>query len=832
MAFPELPDDRRARPRRYRGGDAPERTGRRRAPEDPPPPGPEAAADEQDWLLGTALQHGVAVNDDAEDAAEPAPRGVRTRQAPETGGEQPRGRRYRNGFEELAGERSARRGAHGDGNGAPPANGHGPAGHSAGPGAGGNGTHGRPDDESSDPLRARYAERLRDARPYEAGSAQGTGRRRADERSWPPAGQPGGHRRETGAPPPPGDATGAHRRAPEGGAGSRRRAPEGGTGRHGAYDGGPVPSDAPPARNQGGHDDRARYDHAPTGPDGAAGRPRRPGPDAGPPRRHGDTTAFDGAAPASGRPRRGGPPPDASGPAGGPPEHAPREPRARRGPPPGAAAGPDGGMSQRHRGPQAPPDVPAGADGGPPQSPRGPQQPPPRPPAGFGGPAPRQPRGPQAPPDGYRSPVAPGFEPGGAPAPDRPAPPRGPVPPDAPPAGAGGPVRPGPVPGGPAGNRGPSPAEDVDPDEDFPPDSGAPEATGTVGRISRRRRGLGEPPAGAGPGTDESSADPPDDESETGPDAAEDREPRAGRRPGPVGIGGRLAAFAGLGKDADGEKRQLSFWKELLLLAGVAILLTILIQTFLAKVYVIPSGSMETTLHGCTGCTNDRVLVDKVTYNFTDISPGDIVVFRGTDGWASESYTGEGSENPLLRGLESLGSLVGIAPPDEKDFVKRVIAVGGQTVACCDALNQVMVDGQPLEEPYVYYLPEAGPARQIPFGPVTVPEGEYWMMGDSRNNSADSRAAGHGPIPDENIIGKVRLVVLPFDRFGWVSAVDPQTTATAAATPGLPDGVPLALGIMGAFPLAVGRRRTLRARAEAERFLPATRRPPRWRRRS
>jgi hypothetical protein len=75
-------------------------------------------------------------------------------------------------------------------------------------------------------------------------------------------------------------------------------------------------------------------------------------------------------------------------------------------------------------------------------------------------------------------------------------------------------------------------------------------------------------------------------------------------------------------------------------------------------------------------------------------------------------------------------------------------------------------------------------------------------------------------------------VVLPFDRFGWVSAVDPQTTATAAATPGLPDGVPLALGIMGAFPLAVGRRRTLRARAEAERFLPATRRPPRWRRRS
>ncbi|MBC3190769.1 signal peptidase I [Pseudonocardia sp. C8] len=335
------------------------------------------------------------------------------------------------------------------------------------------------------------------------------------------------------------------------------------------------------------------------------------------------------------------------------------------------------------------------------------------------------------------------------------------------------------------------------------------------------------------PGPDDVLEAPPDEELEADQDPADDRpDPREGKRSGPVGIGAKVAALAGRRTGPDGEKQQLAFWKELLLLAGVAILLTILIQTFLAKVYVIPSGSMETTLHGCTGCTNDRVLVDKVTYNFTDIAPGDIVVFRGTDGWASESYTGEGTQNPFLRGLELLGSLVGIAPPDEKDFVKRVIAVGGQTVACCDALNQVMVDGQPLEEPYVYYLPEAGPARQIPFGPVTVPEGEYWMMGDSRNNSADSRAAGHGPIPEENIIGKVRLVVLPFDRFGWVSSADPQTTATAAGTPGLPAGVPLALGIMGTLPLAAARRRTLRARAEAERFLPVTRRPAGWRRRA
>ena len=144
----------------------------------------------------------------------------------------------------------------------------------------------------------------------------------------------------------------------------------------------------------------------------------------------------------------------------------------------------------------------------------------------------------------------------------------------------------------------------------------------------------------------------------------------------------------------------------------VALVLTFLIQTFLAKVYVIPSGSMETTLHGCTGCNNDRVLVDKVTYRFGDPEPGDVVVFRGPETWRNSEFTVEETANPLLRALQGLGSLVGLAPPDEKDFVKRVIAVGGQTVACCDPRNRVLVDGQPLDEPYIYYLPEAGPARQ------------------------------------------------------------------------------------------------------------------------
>jgi signal peptidase I len=255
-----------------------------------------------------------------------------------------------------------------------------------------------------------------------------------------------------------------------------------------------------------------------------------------------------------------------------------------------------------------------------------------------------------------------------------------------------------------------------------------------------------------------------------------------------------------------GRRRRPTFWKELPILIVVALVLTFLIQTFLGKVYVIPSGSMETTLHGCTGCNNDRVLVDKITYRFRDPAPGDVVVFRGPDSWSSEIEIDPPS-SPVVRGLQLFGSLIGLAPPDEKDFVKRVIAVGGQTVQCCDSRGQVMVDGKSLNEPYIFYLPEAGPPKQASFGPVTVPPGQLWMMGDSRNNSADSRMPDHGAVPVANVIGQARMIVLPFDRLGWVAAQNPQSTAVGMGAQDAGAGAPLALGLLGVLPLALLRRR-------------------------
>ncbi|TQM14695.1 signal peptidase I [Pseudonocardia kunmingensis] len=204
-------------------------------------------------------------------------------------------------------------------------------------------------------------------------------------------------------------------------------------------------------------------------------------------------------------------------------------------------------------------------------------------------------------------------------------------------------------------------------------------------------------------------------------------------------------------------------------LVVVALLVLALIPVFVARIYVIPSGSMERTLHGCPGCANDRVLVDKLAYRFGTPEPGDVVVFTLPDTWTStELQIPHGGGNPVVEGLAQLGGLVGIQATDETEYVKRVIAVGGQTVQCCDDRNRIVVDGAGVDEPFLYFLPEAGPPQQAAFGPVRVPEGELWVMGDSRNDSVDSRAEGNGPVSVAQVIGKARFIVWPFDRIGGI----------------------------------------------------------------
>ncbi|WP_019854861.1 signal peptidase I [Actinopolyspora mortivallis] len=250
---------------------------------------------------------------------------------------------------------------------------------------------------------------------------------------------------------------------------------------------------------------------------------------------------------------------------------------------------------------------------------------------------------------------------------------------------------------------------------------------------------------------------------------------------------GDRTSDTGTGSAGKGKKRKKgSFWWELFVLVGTALVLTVLLQMFVARVFVIPSQSMMDTLHGCPGCNNDRILVDKITYRFSDPQPGDVVVFSGPDSWMEGESGGTESANPVVGFFRRAGALLHIVSPGEKDFVKRVIATGGQTVECCDPQNRVLVDGEPLDEPYIHWSGES--RTQEEFGPVTVPEDHLWVMGDNRNNSLDSRYQGGGgragAVPVDDVIGKAQFVVLPLTRWQSIYEENPQTRALGAASEG------------------------------------------------
>jgi signal peptidase I len=271
------------------------------------------------------------------------------------------------------------------------------------------------------------------------------------------------------------------------------------------------------------------------------------------------------------------------------------------------------------------------------------------------------------------------------------------------------------------------------------------------------------------------------------PDAGTDAE--AG--PAPAGAQGRPVS-------AKKQKQGRSLARELPLLVVVALVIALVIKTFVVQAFVIPTGSMQNTLG-----INDKILVNKLVYHFRPIRPGDIVVFDGAGTW-NPPTSAPGNSNLLARAyddtlrklFDSIGGLFG-TPVGQTDYVKRVIGVPGDHVVCCNASGLITVNGVPLHEKS-YLFPGDSPSSH-PFGSpgrfnVTVPAGYLWVLGDHRAISFDSRGhesyPGNGMVLEKEVIGRAFMIVWPLGK--WRVLQIPATfgqpgidkTAGAASTSG------------------------------------------------
>ncbi|MEU8298240.1 signal peptidase I [Micromonospora sp. NPDC048909] len=198
--------------------------------------------------------------------------------------------------------------------------------------------------------------------------------------------------------------------------------------------------------------------------------------------------------------------------------------------------------------------------------------------------------------------------------------------------------------------------------------------------------------------------------------------------------------------DEQTDKPRSSFWKELPILLGVAILVAVLVRAFVLQTFFIPSPSMENTLQ-----IDDRVLVNKLVYDFRSPHRGEVVVFKAPTEWSGN--------------------------PDGEDFIKRVIGVGGDHVVCCDPQERLVINGQPLDEPYIFSMDGVRDKPADQEFDITVPKGRLWVMGDHRSASGDSlehwQQSGQNitsaTIDVDEVVGRAFTVFWPVSRATWLS---------------------------------------------------------------
>ena len=236
-------------------------------------------------------------------------------------------------------------------------------------------------------------------------------------------------------------------------------------------------------------------------------------------------------------------------------------------------------------------------------------------------------------------------------------------------------------------------------------------------------------------------------------------------------------------------RRPLPLWAAIILNLAIGLTVVGLVQAFVVKIGRIPSGSMEQTLQS-QQWGGDRILVNRLAYaGGAGPHSGDIVAVVRPPGWPGALPPAANPFTALVRGF---GDLTGLGPSNEDYIVKRVAAVGGQRISCCDAQGRLLLDGKPVDEPYVYEdLPfEPGrldctttPRSPRCFPETLVPTGQLVLLGDHRSNSEDSVAACRYPVQANPgtagstpscvrtaaataVVGQVFFRVWPLDRIG------------------------------------------------------------------
>lgn len=220
-------------------------------------------------------------------------------------------------------------------------------------------------------------------------------------------------------------------------------------------------------------------------------------------------------------------------------------------------------------------------------------------------------------------------------------------------------------------------------------------------------------------------------------------------------------------KTAKADKPARPAWLELLreigIVVGAALLISLTIKTFLFQMFYIPSPSMSNTL-----AIGDRVVVSQLTPGLTDLKRGDIIVFRDPGNWLPPKN--EAAPGPWTKASTTALTFVGILPNDNgQHLIKRIVGMPGDVVTCCDGEGKIRINGKPVDEPYL--SPGSLPS-EVAFE-IHVPKDSYWVLGDNRQQSKDSRynmdQQGFGTVPHSEVVGRAVMIAWPAGRWTWLS---------------------------------------------------------------